>query len=75
MSETSTLVTFVAAGPWVAVVPDPVTALGVPGVVHRPLPAAHRVELVAAPRADDETPALARAVAVLEVVAGKPQRH
>ena len=46
VAETSTLVTFVAAGLGVAVVPEPVGTLGVPGVTYRPLsPAGAGVEL------------------------------
>ena len=66
VAETSTLVTFVAAGLGVALVPEPVAALGVAGATYRPLdgPTA-RVDLAAATRADDESAALARALAVL----------
>ncbi|MDQ2585437.1 LysR substrate-binding domain-containing protein [Saccharothrix yanglingensis] len=66
VAETSTLVTFVAAGLGIAVVPEPVARLGVPGVAHRPLSGgAARIDLVAAVRADDQAPAPAHAVAVL----------
>ncbi len=52
VAETSTLVTFVAAGLGVAVVPEPVGTLGVPGVAYRPLsPADAGVELAVALRA------------------------
>jgi DNA-binding transcriptional LysR family regulator len=65
VAETSTLVTFVAAGLGVAVVPEPVAALGVAGATYRPLAGPARVDLAAATRADDESAALGRALAVL----------
>ena len=65
VAETSTLVTFVAAGLGVAVVPEPVAALGVAGATYRPLDGSARVDLAAATRADDESAALGRALAVL----------
>lgn len=66
VAETSTLVTLVAAGLGVAVVPEPVSELGVPGVTYRPLsgPDAH-VELAAAARVSDRSPALSRALDLL----------
>ena len=63
VAETSTLVTFVAAGLGVAVVPEPTSALNVPGGVYVPLVGTPGVELVVATRADDENPVLARALA------------
>ncbi len=65
VEETSTLVTFVASGLGVAVVPEPVAELGVPGTVYRPLTGDHRIDLAAAVRADDDSPVLTRALAVL----------
>jgi DNA-binding transcriptional LysR family regulator len=65
VAETSTLVTFVAAGLGVAVVPEPVRSLSVAGATYRPLVDGGRVELAAATRADDTSPALAQALAVL----------
>lgn len=66
VAETSTLVTFVAAGLGVAVVPEPVAALGVPGTVYRPLASTRaRVELAAATRVGEESAAVARALEVL----------
>ncbi|MFD7159562.1 LysR substrate-binding domain-containing protein [Kribbella sp. NPDC059898] len=65
VAETSTLVTFVAAGLGVAVVPEPTAELMVPGVAYRPLTGRATVELAAATRADDEAPHLHRALAVL----------
>lgn len=70
VAETSTLVTFVAAGLGVAVVPEPVAALGVPGTVYRPLASARaRVDLAAATRAGEESAAVARALEVLTALA------
>ena len=66
VAETSTLVTFVAAGLGVAVVPEPVGTLGVPGVTYRPLsPAEAGVELAAAVRAGEEGRHVARTLEVL----------
>ncbi|WP_427891961.1 LysR substrate-binding domain-containing protein [Kribbella sp. GL6] len=65
VAETSTLVTFVAAGLGVAVVPEPTAELLVPGVAYRPLTGRATVELAAATRADDEAPHLHRTLAVL----------
>jgi DNA-binding transcriptional LysR family regulator len=66
VAETSTLVTFVAAGLGVALVPEPVAALGVSGATYRPLvgPSA-RIDLAAAVRADEDAPAVARTLQVL----------
>ncbi len=73
VAETSTLVTFVAAGLGCAVVPEPVSALGIPGVAYRPLvPASARVGLAAATRSDDDAPHLARALAVLADLSASP---
>jgi DNA-binding transcriptional LysR family regulator len=64
--ETSTLVTFVAAGLGLAVVPAPVAALGVAGATYRPLIGTdRRVDLVVASRADRS----ATTARVLEVLA------
>lgn len=65
VAETSTLVTFVAAGLGLAVVPEPTAALAVPGLVYVPLAGSSGVDLVAATRAGDENPVLARALAML----------
>jgi DNA-binding transcriptional LysR family regulator len=69
VSETSTLVTFVAAGLGIAVVPAPVAELMVPGVAYRPLTGKASVELAAATRADDDAPHLLRALAVVGALA------
>lgn len=71
VAETSTLVTFVAAGLGIAVVPEPAAALAVPGVAYVPLAGAGHVELVAATRTGDDNPALARALGVLAEAAGR----
>ncbi len=65
VAETSTLVTFVAAGLGVAVVPEPISALVVAGTVYRPLVTRSRMELVAATRAGDDSALLARTLRVL----------
>jgi DNA-binding transcriptional LysR family regulator len=65
VAETSTLVTFVAAGLGIAVVPAPVAVPMVPGVTYRPLVGKATVDLAAATRADDEAPHLQRALAVV----------
>jgi len=66
VAETSTLVTFVAAGLGVAVAPEPVAALGVAGATYRPLvPSSLGVDLVAATRSGDSSPQLARALRTL----------
>lgn len=65
VAETSTLVTFVAAGLGVAIVPEPTAALAVPGVVYVHLAGTPGVELVAGTRTGDESPLLTRALAIL----------
>ncbi|TQL68005.1 LysR family transcriptional regulator [Nocardioides albertanoniae] len=69
VAETSTLVTFVAAGLGVAVVPEPTSVLHVPGVVYVPLAGTPGVDLVAATREGDANPVLARALARLVEIA------
>ncbi|MDT0202948.1 LysR substrate-binding domain-containing protein [Nocardioides sp. AE5] len=70
VAETSTLVTFIAAGLGIAVVPEPTSVLAVPGVAFVPLAEAPYVDLVAVVRADDEAPVLARALQVLRRLRG-----
>lgn len=65
VGETSTLVTFVAAGLGLAIVPEPTAALNVPGIVYVPLVGTPGVDLVAATRTDDDNPVLVRALAML----------
>ena len=65
-SETATLVSFVAAGIGVSLVPDSVRHMRVRGAVYRPLgPGAAEVELAVAWRRDDHTPALDRALGIV----------
>ena len=69
VSETSTLVTLVAAGLGIAVVPAPTAELDVAGVVYRPLePAALGVDLVAAHLTDAAAATVQRAMDVLRSV-------
>ncbi|MEV6283990.1 LysR substrate-binding domain-containing protein [Kribbella sp. NPDC051770] len=65
VGETSTLVTFVAAGLGVALVPESVASLTVAGATYRPLAGGGQVELAAATRVGDDAPVLARALAIL----------
>ncbi|OBJ10556.1 LysR substrate-binding domain-containing protein [Mycobacterium sp. 1465703.0] len=70
VEETSTLVTLVAAGLGVAVVPDPTASLGLAGVCYRPLvPAQLGIELVAAHAAQANSPLIKRVLAILRNVA------
>ncbi|WP_055474477.1 LysR substrate-binding domain-containing protein [Gordonia sp. HS-NH1] len=68
VEETSTLLTLVAAGVGVALVPEPTSALGVPGVVYRPLDAPEEVELAVAFPDGRRTPLVDRALAVLRTL-------
>ena len=70
VAETSTLVTFVAAGLGIAVVPEPTSDLNVPGVVYVRLAGTRGVDLVVATREGDANPVLARALARLAEIAG-----
>ncbi len=65
VAETSTLVTFVAAGLGVAIVPEPVSALVVAGTTYRPLTGPARMKLVAATRSGDDSALLSRTLGVL----------
>jgi DNA-binding transcriptional LysR family regulator len=70
VGETSTLVTLVAGGLGVAIVPEPVSALRLEGVVYRPLVRpAQTVPLAVAHRADRDEPHLTRAVGVIRQLA------
>jgi DNA-binding transcriptional LysR family regulator len=70
VTETSTLVTLVAAGLGVAVVPAPTADLDVVGVTYRPLgPASLTVDLVAAHLADAAAPMIERALSILRGIA------
>lgn len=66
VAETSTMVTFVAAGLGVAIVPEPVADLGVAGATYRPLATSARMDLVVATRADDASALVARALDVVQ---------
>lgn len=69
VEETSTLVTFVAAGLGLAVVPEPVSSLALGGVAYRPLVGpVRRVELAVATRSE-ESASIDRVLAVLEGLA------
>jgi DNA-binding transcriptional LysR family regulator len=69
VSETSTLVTLVAAGLGVAVVPAPTADLDVAGVTYRQLvPASLGVDLIAAHLVDPPTPSIERALGVLRQI-------
>ncbi|CAN5837024.1 LysR substrate-binding domain-containing protein [soil metagenome] len=66
VEETSTLVTLVAAGLGMAVVPAPTSALGIAGVVYRPLtPDTLGVDLLAAWLTDADNPIIARVADIL----------
>ena len=56
--ETSTLVSLVAGGGFAAAVPEPVSSLGMAGLVFRPLAGRPTVDLAMAWRSDDERPLL-----------------
>jgi DNA-binding transcriptional LysR family regulator len=69
VAETSTLVSFVAAGIGVALVPASVQHLRITGAVYRPLegdPA--QIELAVAKRAHDDSPHIARILARAETL-------
>jgi DNA-binding transcriptional LysR family regulator len=68
VEETSTLVTLVAAGLGVAVVPEPTVALDIAGVCYRPLVPEQLVDLVAAHTAAANTVLIQRVLAVLRQV-------
>ena len=71
VEETSTLVTLVAAGLGVAVVPEPTAALDIAGVRYRPLvPDRLGVDLVAARVGVANSPLIERVLAVLRQVLG-----
>jgi DNA-binding transcriptional LysR family regulator len=72
VSETATLVSFVAAGLGVSLVPDSVRHMTVEGAVYRPLArAAAEVELAVAWRRDDDAPVVARALEVVRAALGR----
>ncbi|MBM7368296.1 LysR substrate-binding domain-containing protein [Gordonia hydrophobica] len=65
VAETSTLVTMVASGLGVAIVPEPTAALGIPGAAYVPLLPETSIELAAAWIASPASALVERAVAVL----------
>jgi DNA-binding transcriptional LysR family regulator len=69
VGETSTLITLVAGGLGLAIVPEPVTALALDGIVYLPLTGtdAH-VELAAAHRAERDEPHLRRTVGIIKAM-------
>jgi DNA-binding transcriptional LysR family regulator len=70
VEETSTLVTLVAAGLGVAVVPDPTASLNLPGVCYRPLvPDRLGIDLVAAHPVQANAHLIARVLTILRHVA------
>ena len=70
VEETSTLVTLVAAGLGVAIVPAPTAALDVAGVCYRPLvPDRLGIDLVAAYAPRAKSPLIAHVLAILRDVA------
>jgi DNA-binding transcriptional LysR family regulator len=72
VSETATLVSFVAAGLGVSLVPDSVRHMTVEGAVYRPLAReAAEVELAVAWRRDDDAPVVARALEVVRAALGR----
>lgn len=73
VEETSTLVTLVAAGLGVAIVPAPTAELDIAGVRYRPLsPATLGVDLVAARAAAADSPLIGQVLEVLRAVAQSP---
>lgn len=66
VSETATLVVFVAAGLGVALVPEPVRSLGLDGVSYVALTGAPTVDLGLAARVDHPSPAAVRVAAIVE---------
>ena len=65
VSETATLVSFVAAGIGVSLVPRTVTRFTVEGAVYRPLSKPTQVELALAYRQEDTAPVLTRALEIV----------
>ncbi|MCV7226941.1 LysR substrate-binding domain-containing protein [Mycolicibacterium komossense] len=72
VEETSTLLTLVAAGLGLAVVPSPTAALGIPAVAYVPLgPGSVGIDLLAATRDLDRSTLIDRVLAVLRRVAAE----
>ena len=69
VEETSTLVTLVAAGLGVAVVPEPTAELDIAGVCYRPLsPASNSIDLLAAYSSSRGSPLIANVLEVLRTL-------
>jgi DNA-binding transcriptional LysR family regulator len=66
VSETSTLLAFVASGLGVAILPESASHLLVHGATYRPLRTDSKIELTAAVRATDDSPTLWRAISMLQ---------
>lgn len=75
VAETSTLVTLVAGGLGVAVVPEPVQALGLDGVRYLPLRGAGTVELALAHVHDRTEPHLLRAAEAVAAIVRADRGH
>jgi DNA-binding transcriptional LysR family regulator len=72
VEETSTLVTLVAAGLGVAIVPEPTKELDIAGVCYRRLhPHSLGINLVAAKAADNDSPVISQALQVLRAVTNR----
>lgn len=71
-AETSTLVSFVAAGVGVALVPVSVAAMALPGIAYRRLAGlAPRVVIAVAWRRDDDSPVLARGLRIVQAAVAR----
>jgi DNA-binding transcriptional LysR family regulator len=72
VEETSTLLTLIAAGLGLAVVPSPTGALGVPDVSYVPLgPESDGIDLLAAVRSTDSSPVIKRVLRMLRQIAAE----
>lgn len=72
VDETSTLVALVAGGLGAAIVPAPVTSLGIAGATYLPLAGQHGVQLAVAHRADRSEAHLHRAIEAVTRLATHP---
>lgn len=72
LRETSTLISLVAGGGFAAFVPEPVSALGMPGVVFLPLVGRPTVDLAMAWRSDDHRPLLHALIELVRADAAPP---
>lgn len=70
-SETSTLMSLVAAGLGAAIVPHTATALGIPGVRFRSIDEAPRTDLTVVWRSDEETRTIVRMIEIITEVVGE----